>query len=238
MRLHVPNQLLCIMIAHGSCRAGHLLAACASDALGMLSAGPSCNAVMVLSPAPSRHPLAFAGPSLFSTGAFHAACQKLTCADWQQQGWMLWMPHASHQPLGCPLVCSIAGPLPCPSLTLPRPNPHPIPAPRFVLFFVTMKRQIMHMIKYRYVPFSFGKKVSRPLPFLQAAGTAISRVAAAAGMRQGCKCTCSKRCCTPRQLELQASARISTVGIHRPRCNVQSYSGKNSGGKAAAKSNK
>ncbi|PNW75909.1 hypothetical protein CHLRE_12g555350v5 [Chlamydomonas reinhardtii] len=29
----------------------------------------------------------------------------------------------------------------------------------FVLFFVTMKRQIRHMIKYRYVPFSFGKKV-------------------------------------------------------------------------------
>ena len=27
-----------------------------------------------------------------------------------------------------------------------------------VLFFVTMKRQIKHMIKYRYVPFSFGKK--------------------------------------------------------------------------------
>lgn len=28
-----------------------------------------------------------------------------------------------------------------------------------ILFFVTMKRQIMHMIKYKYVPFSFGKKV-------------------------------------------------------------------------------
>lgn len=27
-----------------------------------------------------------------------------------------------------------------------------------VLFFVTMKRQIKHMIKYKYVPFSFGKK--------------------------------------------------------------------------------
>jgi hypothetical protein len=26
-----------------------------------------------------------------------------------------------------------------------------------VLFFITMKRQIMHMIKYKYVPFSFGK---------------------------------------------------------------------------------
>lgn len=29
----------------------------------------------------------------------------------------------------------------------------------FVLFFVTMKRQIRHMIKYRYIPFTFGKKV-------------------------------------------------------------------------------
>ena len=28
-----------------------------------------------------------------------------------------------------------------------------------VLLFVTMKRQIKHMIKYRYIPFSFGKKV-------------------------------------------------------------------------------
>nr|XP_043636250.1 protein RER1A-like [Erigeron canadensis] len=27
-----------------------------------------------------------------------------------------------------------------------------------VLFISTMKRQIMHMIKYRYVPFSFGKR--------------------------------------------------------------------------------
>jgi len=25
------------------------------------------------------------------------------------------------------------------------------------LFILTMKRQIKHMIKYRYVPFSFGK---------------------------------------------------------------------------------
>ena len=29
-----------------------------------------------------------------------------------------------------------------------------------VLLFVTMRRQIKHMIKYRYVPFSWGKKVS------------------------------------------------------------------------------
>ncbi|KAJ0085315.1 hypothetical protein Patl1_09166 [Pistacia atlantica] len=28
-----------------------------------------------------------------------------------------------------------------------------------VLFVLTMKRQIMHMIKYKYVPFSFGKQV-------------------------------------------------------------------------------
>ncbi|WOL13572.1 hypothetical protein Cni_G22342 [Canna indica] len=28
----------------------------------------------------------------------------------------------------------------------------------FVLFTVTMKRQILHMIKYRYVPFTFGKQ--------------------------------------------------------------------------------
>jgi Rer1 family len=26
-----------------------------------------------------------------------------------------------------------------------------------VLFFITMKRQINHMIKYRYIPFSWGK---------------------------------------------------------------------------------
>lgn len=29
-----------------------------------------------------------------------------------------------------------------------------------LLFAVTMKRQIKHMIKYRYLPFSTGKKVS------------------------------------------------------------------------------
>ncbi|KAG1673003.1 hypothetical protein FOA52_005933 [Chlamydomonas sp. UWO 241] len=28
----------------------------------------------------------------------------------------------------------------------------------FILFFVTMKRQIMHMIKHKYLPFSMGKK--------------------------------------------------------------------------------
>ncbi|GFR39946.1 hypothetical protein Agub_g23 [Astrephomene gubernaculifera] len=33
----------------------------------------------------------------------------------------------------------------------------------FVLFFVTMKRQIRHMIKHRYVPFTFGKKVWKGL---------------------------------------------------------------------------
>ncbi len=29
-----------------------------------------------------------------------------------------------------------------------------------ILFFVTMRRQIQHMIKYRYLPFTTGKKVS------------------------------------------------------------------------------
>lgn len=33
------------------------------------------------------------------------------------------------------------------------------PVPRFILFFVTMKRQIAHMIKYKYLPFTLGKKV-------------------------------------------------------------------------------
>ena len=28
----------------------------------------------------------------------------------------------------------------------------------FVLFFMTMKRQIMHMYKHKYVPISFGKQ--------------------------------------------------------------------------------
>ena len=32
----------------------------------------------------------------------------------------------------------------------------------FLLFTVTMKRQIAHMIKYRYVPFTWGKKVRIP----------------------------------------------------------------------------
>lgn len=29
-----------------------------------------------------------------------------------------------------------------------------------VLFVLTMRRQIAHMIKYKYIPFSFGKQVS------------------------------------------------------------------------------
>jgi hypothetical protein len=33
-----------------------------------------------------------------------------------------------------------------------------------VLFVLTMKRQIVHMIKYKYVPFSIGKQV-KPLCF-------------------------------------------------------------------------
>ncbi len=44
----------------------------------------------------------------------------------------------------------------------------------FVLFFVTMKRQIKHMIKYRYIPFSIGKKVSLVvLPPLKLCHTAL-----------------------------------------------------------------
>jgi hypothetical protein len=41
----------------------------------------------------------------------------------------------------------------------------------FILFFVTMKRQIKHMIKYKYLPFSWGKKVgaARPPPPCQPA---------------------------------------------------------------------
>ncbi|KAH0449976.1 hypothetical protein IEQ34_020668 [Dendrobium chrysotoxum] len=31
-----------------------------------------------------------------------------------------------------------------------------------VLFFLTMKRQIMHMIKYKYIPFTTGKQVRVP----------------------------------------------------------------------------
>jgi hypothetical protein len=34
-----------------------------------------------------------------------------------------------------------------------------------VLFALTMKRQIRHMIKYKYVPFSFGKQVISPHMF-------------------------------------------------------------------------
>lgn len=37
-----------------------------------------------------------------------------------------------------------------------------------VLFFITMKRQIRHMLKHRYIPFSLGKKVYKgkgaPMP--------------------------------------------------------------------------
>ncbi len=35
-----------------------------------------------------------------------------------------------------------------------------------ILFFVTMKRQIKHMIKYKYLPFTTGKKVGRPATIL------------------------------------------------------------------------
>ena len=30
----------------------------------------------------------------------------------------------------------------------------------FVLFFITMKRQVKHMIKHKYIPFDLGKKVT------------------------------------------------------------------------------
>lgn len=36
-----------------------------------------------------------------------------------------------------------------------------------LLFTVTMKRQIKHMIKYRYLPFTTGKKVSGSVFFEQ-----------------------------------------------------------------------
>ena len=32
----------------------------------------------------------------------------------------------------------------------------------FVLFFITMKRQVKHMIKHKYIPFDLGKKVNLP----------------------------------------------------------------------------
>ena len=61
------------------------------------------------------------------------------------------------------------GGCPCLASSLTNLKDHPLltspllvsamPDRRFVLFFVTMKRQILHMIKHRYVPFSFGKKV-------------------------------------------------------------------------------
>jgi hypothetical protein len=38
----------------------------------------------------------------------------------------------------------------------------------FILFFVTMKRQIKHMIKYKYLPFTWGKKVRPSCPASQA----------------------------------------------------------------------
>ena len=57
----------------------------------------------------------------------------------------------------CASLASSSEPEP-PLADLARPPPWCLPC-RFVLFFVTMKRQILHMIKHRYVPFSFGKKV-------------------------------------------------------------------------------
>ena len=40
-----------------------------------------------------------------------------------------------------------------------------------VLLFITMRRQIRHMIKYRYIPFSTGKKVCGDM---QTCGSIIS----------------------------------------------------------------
>ena len=40
-----------------------------------------------------------------------------------------------------------------------------------VLLFITMRRQIRHMIKYRYIPFSTGKKVCSDM---QTCGNIIS----------------------------------------------------------------
>ncbi len=49
----------------------------------------------------------------------------------------------------------------------------------FILFFLTMKRQIRHMIKYKYIPFSFGKKVRACSH--RATGQPVQRKAAGAG---------------------------------------------------------
>ena len=42
-----------------------------------------------------------------------------------------------------------------------------------VLLFVTMKRQIKHMIKYRYIPFSLGKKVPLLIPLARSDPTVL-----------------------------------------------------------------
>ena len=60
----------------------------------------------------------------------------------------------------CPLTC---GSLHARSFNIP--VFWPILLMYFIaLFFLTMKRQIKHMIKYKYVPFSFGKTKCAPLP--------------------------------------------------------------------------
>jgi hypothetical protein len=51
-----------------------------------------------------------------------------------------------------------------------------------LLFAVTMKRQIKHMIKYRYLPFSTGKKVS--ICWRSAGYTAMNGAGAAVVARQ------------------------------------------------------
>jgi hypothetical protein len=44
-----------------------------------------------------------------------------------------------------------------------------------LLFVVTMKRQIKHMIKYKYLPFTIGKKVGTRVPGSGSAGRTPGR---------------------------------------------------------------
>lgn len=43
-----------------------------------------------------------------------------------------------------------------------------------VLFTLSMKRQILHMIKYKYVPFTFGKQVISKLPTVEVLPSLVS----------------------------------------------------------------
>jgi len=51
------------------------------------------------------------------------------------------------------------------------------------LFFVTMKSRIKHMIKYKYLPFTSGKKVRAGLVVAALAGVAAGGWGDAAGRR-------------------------------------------------------